>query len=909
MMRPVKLRRRAKIVEPARSCQRNAGSRRRTSRRPPTFTLWLPARCRRSRRGSSTHRRQFPTASRSRICSGDGPPLREHSLTVTLAPVTVPQRPKTTWNLHRLAVRLPHAVGAPAHRRCQTVVVQELLHSDRSMPDKPSSGCLLLSGLEVVLGAESFAAVELPYDDDAFEQYRARDDVYVYRQHDAPMERQLLIVPLADGVQLPAPTVKLGIADRLRAIGSLVEFRLPALLSQLELRRRKKPRRLRRINRFDDLVVKAFDAFKSPVPRRLARFHKYQRTEFEVRTIEDDGGRSILVLAVTCRRHFEIDGTAADLIGDGVDLRGLETIDRNAPREARFLGTVVDAEGDNLVVRGPSEVATVGAQHCTVEPSLATFSAVFERALSARDLDRYEAAEWRLQAQTTSGRGYTDYLHKLCDYFQKCGAVEVAPNLHCTFRGPVAFNKDIAGSAGRLLPPVEYCFSTDRASMDLYPSRGLEKFGPFDSGTFDKKRPRILVVAPSHHQGEVETFIRRLRDGMESERVPRFQRGLVGIYRLAKIDLDWLLVELPPDGAAGAGARYLDRLKDAFNPDRPPDVAIVVLRDRDAFSEPDNPYDSVKAFLLSQGVPSQQVRLPTLRQPARSFAYTLENIAVALYAKLGGSPWTVTPTMPVAEEIVIGVGVAESGGRHAPRQRFAGITTVFSSDGSYILAASSERCRYAEFPDVLIAFVQKILRRLALERGWQRGDHVRLVFHSHQPLKKVDILRLVERAVQQLGEGILFQTAFLTVRRDHPFKIVDIHEAGREKGVELIDGGFGKKRVGVHVPARGMAIDIGGDRQLLCVTGSTLVKREGEPIPNPLLIELHPLSTYRDLNSLVRQVYHFTGLSWRSMLPVTEPVTIFYSHLVADHLVRLENVAHWSDGLLDTRLRRSRWFL
>jgi hypothetical protein len=35
-------------------------------------------------------------------------------------------------------------------------------------------------------------------------------------------------------------------------------------------------------------------------------------------------------------------------------------------------------------------------------------------------------------------------------------------------------------------------------------------------------------------------------------------------------------------------------------------------------------------------------------------------------------------------------------------------------------------------------------------------------------------------------------------------------------------------------------------------------------------------------------VFHFTGLSWRSMLPVTEPVTIFYPHLIAEKLTSSE---------------------
>lgn len=779
--------------------------------------------------------------------------------------------------------------------------------ADRSTP-WTSTGPLLLSGLELVIGASTLEAVELAHSDEAFDEFRERKDVFVYRRRGVENEREMVLVPFAPNLALPGNSKQLAVRENLDLVAALVDFRLPELLHKLELRRQRRPKHLRRVNRNDDLVAKAFEQCRLSKPAKLGRFHKYQRTEFEVRRIDDNAGRPILVLTVNFRRHLEIAGTVADLVDDGIDPRGLEAMDREASRESKFIGRIDRIENKDVVVHGPNGDLAISAERCNVEASLATFAAAFRQSLSPRDLDRYETAEWRVQSQTASGRGYTDYLHRLCNYFQKAGAVDVVPGLGCTFRGPVPFGKG-NHDAGRVLPPVEFCFSTDRASTDQYPSRGLERFGPFDSGTFDKKRPRLLVVAPAQHQGEVETFIRRLRDGMESERIPRFQRGLVGIYQLARLELEWLLVELPPDGSADVGARYLERLKDSFNAERPPDAAMVILRERDAFMAPVNTYDWVKAFLLSQGVPSQQVRLPTVRQRPKSLAYTLENIAVALYAKLGGSPWTVTPTMPVAEEIVIGLGVAESGGRYEARQRYAGLTTVFSSDGSYILAAASERCKYEAFPDVLIAFVQKLLRRLAQERGWQRGDHIRLVFHSHQPLKKLDMLRVVEKALQQLGEGILFQTAFLTIRRNHPFKLVDVLERGRERGVELFDGGFGKKWVGVNVPARGTVVDLGENRQLLCVTGSTLVKREGEPISNPLLVELHPLSTYRDIDSLVRQVFHFTGLSWRSMLPVTEPVTIFYSHLLAEQLVNLEEVPHWSDSLLDTKLRRSRWFL
>jgi hypothetical protein len=124
-----------------------------------------------------------------------------------------------------------------------------------------------------------------------------------------------------------------------------------------------------------------------------------------------------------------------------------------------------------------------------------------------------------------------------------------------------------------------------------------------------------------------------------------------------------------------------------------------------------------------------------------------------------------------------------------------------------------------------------------------------------------------------------------------------------------LEGGRGSAVVGVCAPPRGLMVDLGRSKRLLCVNGPLLMKREGESLPHPLLIELHSRSTYTDLSALARQVFHFTGLSWRSVLPVTKPVTLYYPHLIARLLGRLSALSDWSDDLLDTRLRRSRWFL
>ena len=88
-----------------------------------------------------------------------------------------------------------------------------------------------------------------------------------------------------------------------------------------------------------------------------------------------------------------------------------------------------------------------------------------------------------------------------------------------------------------------------------------------------------------------------------------------------------------------------------------------------------------------------------------------------------------------------------------------------------------------------------------------------------------------------------------------------------------------------------------------------MIKKVTSPLPTPLLINLHPQSTYRDLTYLSEQILKFTSLSWRSVLPISRPVTIYYSELISELLARLQKIKDWSPAMLDIQLRASKWFL
>lgn len=355
-----------------------------------------------------------------------------------------------------------------------------------------------------------------------------------------------------------------------------------------------------------------------------------------------------------------------------------------------------------------------------------------------------------------------------------------------------------------------------------------------------------------------------------------------------------------PKGSPGAAYRQAAE-EFLANSTPPPDAAVVVILDEHAgLPDSESPYLQSKALLLMAGVPIQEARLSTITQAQYPLQFTLQNIAIALYAKMGGTPWTVDHDLTIADELIIGLGTVElSESRVEKRQRFVGITTVFRGDGNYLLGNISRECSYDEYPEVLRRETTAVLREIKTRNGWQPGDMVWIVFHSFKPLRKIEIADLVAECVREVGEEHV-EFAFLTISEEHPFAMLDQAQRGMTRS---------NVTKGQYVPERGTIVQQGCYTRLLATNGPALLKRANSALPRPLLIRLHKESTYRDLAYLTEQVLKFTSLSWRSTLPANRPVSVYYSELIAGLLARLRNVHDWSPATLNIKLRASRWFL
>jgi len=580
----------------------------------------------------------------------------------------------------------------------------------------------------------------------------------------------------------------------------------------------------------------------------------------------------------------------------GIDLAGLFVVRRDPdPGQRRLVGRLAAVRAGKVELSESTTVeSAVDARSVMLEGRLDVFARCLRPLLGKdyRRLDEYRDAQ---MGHLLDGPALKREVGRVAQVLGR-QPLELASGLTCTVSPPLVIGN--ADEYESVVParPVEYCFDAARSKRDTYAWPGLARYGPFSRDTFARPTPRILVIFPKAAQGAVENFIRCLRDGIPDHE--GYQAGFAKTFGLVNPRFD--LVPLAPEPSPAQS--YRAAVLEALARDELPDAAVIVVSDRDGdLTSNENPYLHGKAVLLMAGVAVQHARLSTITKNPAALQYILQNISIALYAKMKGIPWTVDHDLTIADELVIGIGTAElSDSRIRERQRYVGITTVFRGDGNYLLGQLSQEASYADYPQMLRDSTRGIISEIKKRNGWQPGDTVRIVFHAALPPRDADFALLMRDAVHAVGDQQHVEFAFVTVSHDHPFALLDTAQPGRktQKGIK-----------GAYAPDRGLIVQTDRYSRLVTTTGLSLIKRAGLPLPRPLHVHLHRHSTFTDLHYLAEQVLKFTALSWRSTLPARDPVTIHYSQLIAGHLARLRAVPDWSPALLDARLRASKWFL
>ena len=238
-----------------------------------------------------------------------------------------------------------------------------------------------------------------------------------------------------------------------------------------------------------------------------------------------------------------------------------------------------------------------------------------------------------------------------------------------------------------------------------------------------------------------------------------------------------------------------------------------------------------------------------------NFAYTLQNIAIAINAKLGGTPWRIA--VPQYRELIVGVGAFK---HNDTNTQYIGSAFSFDNTGAF---NSFEYFQKDELKELAGSIKDAIIQ---YKNSIQNPD--RLIIHYYKDMRQ-DEVEIIEDTLSNLNLDI-------------PVFIVTINKTESED-IIVFDDDFVEK-----MPYSGRYINLGNNTFLLCNNTRYEIDNppriESFPFPVKLKIKCPSDPTLLNQNTikgLIDQVYQFSRIYWKSVKQQNLPVTIKYPEMVA----------------------------
>jgi hypothetical protein len=599
-----------------------------------------------------------------------------------------------------------------------------------------------------------------------------------------------------------------------------------------------------------------------------------------------------------------IDRTAAELLRDGLCLNGVyvgKRVSRNDPRigpKFELLGCVRSVDGARLRLTDSRDgIETVDASE--VWPAKDLFGDCLSHVFKDRAPEIAEALECQ-RAALRQGPAQLGLITRVVESLRE-RQYEMLPGAPFTF-GPFLDSSTRAFPKLVEAPRPEFVFDETGSRTAKWHDGGLNRYGPYTASVQTLAPPRICVICQSSRRAQVDRFIRTFFFNGVQSKPPNdyFAKGLCRKYALETVHYEYFLAD---GNSADAYHKACQEALEKHGEGQKWDLALVQIEEGFRQLQPEsNPYFVAKLSFQSLQILVQEFEIETIQKWGSPLGFCLNNMGLATYAKLGGIPWLLKWKSIGAHELVIGIGSAEVGeGRLGKRERFVGITTIFGGDGTYHLCNVSRAVSKDKYQESLRKTLRDAILSVEAGMNWQQGDRVLLVFHAKFKHFSREEVQAVADLISEFGKYDI-KYAFLHLDEQHPYMAFDTSVDGVKD--------FETRRIkGQYALERGRYLLLGNRAALLFLTGPKQVKAPEDGTPRPLFLSLHPDSSFTDMAYLTEQVFAFACHSWRTFLPVSLPVTIKYSSLIADSLGKLSRLDRWNPDVMLDRIGKTLWFL
>jgi argonaute-like protein implicated in RNA metabolism and viral defense len=308
------------------------------------------------------------------------------------------------------------------------------------------------------------------------------------------------------------------------------------------------------------------------------------------------------------------------------------------------------------------------------------------------------------------------------------------------------------------------------------------------------------------------------------------------------------------------------------------DLALVIVTSQNEVA-----YRTVKQLLLGIGIPNQVVTIRKLRDE-QQVPWVLENVALACYAKIGGTPWVVASN-DNRRELVIGISRAQD----RTKKVVVGFVTLFTHDGDFLLLHSLAPVLKWELEKYVNGLTKLIIDAYDEYCKIKEEEPDAIILHLCKRPGRYREVEAIEQALQQINASV-------------PYALIHLND---DSSYRLFDASHN-----TCIPQAGLKVELSRRNALLLLDGRTGNKRSRRGVPRVLDISMDKRSTMPvdEFPRLVRQVYNFARVNWRGFNASAVPVTLNYSYLITRLIVEI-GADKWNQAISTCKLSDKAWFL
>jgi hypothetical protein len=316
-------------------------------------------------------------------------------------------------------------------------------------------------------------------------------------------------------------------------------------------------------------------------------------------------------------------------------------------------------------------------------------------------------------------------------------------------------------------------------------------------------------------------------------------------------------------------------------PDKKIIPVVLVPMTKHSTEEETRAYFEAKHAFLSRSLPSQFVDRRRLEDRA-ALQWSISNIGLALFAKMGGVPWRMKPSTERC--LIVGIGQAHRvvSGRI---ERYFAYSVLADSSGIYesirLLGNSTD-------PDEYLSSLTSNLRDVLLSH---KEKYSSFVLHLTFSMKKREIDAIKNLLNDLKGDAVT----------NREFVVLKFNDKNDYLGFSADHNS--------RVPYEGSVLPLSRREFLLWFSGlrtedSKIPAKPERPVHIKVLYPEEPL-TEADLRRVLQDSVNIAGANWRGFNAKSMPISVYYAKLVADYF------AHFGEyGLPDVSLESmSPWFL